>query len=46
MNKLVAMKMSINDDMQAPLLLSSLLDSWETLMVTTSNSTPKWGSNY
>ena len=26
--------------MQASLLLSSLLDSWETLVVTVSNSTP------
>ena len=40
MNKLVAMKMNIDDEMQASLLLSSLLDSWETLVVTVSNSTP------
>ena len=39
-NKLVAMKMNIDDEMQASLLLSSLLDSWETLVVTVSNSTP------
>ena len=39
-NKLVAMKMNINDDMQASLLLISLHDSWETLVVTVSNSTP------
>ena len=39
-NKLVAMKMTINDEMQALLLLNSLLDSWETLVVTVSNSTP------
>ena len=38
MNKLVAMKMNIDDDMQASLLLSSLPDSWETLIVTVSNS--------
>ena len=38
-NKLVAMKMNIDDKMQASLLLSSLLDSWETLVVTVSNST-------
>ena len=40
MNKLVAMKMNIGDEMQVSLLLSSLLDSWETLDVTVSNSTP------
>ena len=39
-NKLVAMKINIDDKMQALLLLSSLLDSWETLVVTVSNSTP------
>ena len=40
MNKLVVMKMNIDDEMQASLLLSSLPDSWETLVVTVSNSTP------
>ena len=40
MNKLVAMKMNIDDEMQASLLLSALPDSWETLVVTVSNSTP------
>ena len=40
MNKLVAMKMNIDDEMQASLLLNSLPDSWETLVVTVSNSTP------
>ena len=40
MNKLVAMKMNIDDEMQASLLLSSLPDSWETLVVTVSNFTP------
>ena len=39
-NKLVAMKMNIDDEMQASLLLSSLPDSWETLVVTIGNSTP------
>ena len=39
-NKLVAMKMNIDDEMQASLLLSSLPDIWETLVVTVSNSTP------
>ena len=38
-NKLVAMKMNIDDEMQTSLLISSLLDSWETLVVTVSNST-------
>ena len=40
MNKLVAVKMTIDDGMQASLLLSSLPDSWETLVVTVSNFTP------
>ena len=39
-NKFVGMKMNIDDEMQASLLLSSLHDSWETLVVTVSNSTP------
>ena len=39
-NKLVAMKMNSNDEMQASLLLSSLPDSWGTLVVIVSNSTP------
>ena len=38
MNKLVSMKMDIDDEMQAS-LLSSLPDSWETLVVIFSNST-------
>ena len=38
-NKLVVMKMNIDDEMQTSLLLSSLLDSWETLIVTVRNST-------
>ena len=38
-NKLVAMKMNIDDKMQKSLLLSSLHDSWETLVVIVSNST-------
>ena len=40
MNKLVAMKMNIDDEMQASLFLNSLVDSWETLVVTINNSTP------
>ena len=40
MNKLVAMKMNIDDEMQASLLLNSLPSSWDTLVVTISNSTP------
>ena len=39
-SKLVVLKMNIDDEMQASLLLSSILDSWETLAVTVSNSTP------
>ena len=34
------MKMNIYDEMQASLLLSSLPDSWETLVVKVSNFTP------
>ena len=40
MNKLFAMKMNIDDEMQASLLNSSLPDSWETLLVINSYSTP------
>ena len=39
-NKLVAMKINIDDEMQASSFLSSLLDGWETLVVTVSISTP------
>ena len=39
-NKFIAMKMNIDDEMQASLLLSSLPNNWETLVVTVSNSTP------
>ena len=39
-NKLVPMKMNIDDEMETSLLLSSLLDSCKTLVVTISNSTP------
>ena len=34
------MKMVIDDEMQASLLLCSLLDSWETFVVTISNFVP------
>ena len=37
---MVAMKLVIDDELQALLLLSSLLDSWETLVVSLSNSAP------
>ena len=40
MNKLIALKMNTDAEMQASLLLNSLHDSWETLVVTVSNSTP------
>ena len=39
-NKLVGIKMSIDEDMQASLLLNSLPDSWETLVITITNSAP------
>ena len=39
-NKLVAMKMNIDDEVQTSLLLSFLPDSWGTLVVTVSYSTP------
>ena len=39
-NKLVSMKMKIDDEMQTSLLLSSLPDSWETLVIRVNNSTP------
>ena len=34
------MKMSLDDELQALLLLSSLPESWETLVVSLSNSAP------
>ena len=40
-NKLVAMKMNIDDEMQGLLLLSSLPESWETYVVTIYNSMPE-----
>ena len=39
-NQLVAMKMVMDHEMKASLLLYSLLDSWETFVVTISNSVP------
>ena len=39
MNKFVAMEMKINDKMLASFLLSSSIDSWETLIVIVSNAT-------
>ena len=39
-NQLAAMKMVIDDEMQTSLLLCSLLDSWETFVVTISNFVP------
>ena len=38
-NQLAAMKITFDDELQALLLLSSLPKSWETLVVTVSNST-------
>lgn len=37
-NQLATVKIELDDKMQALLLLSSLLDSWETLVVSLSNS--------
>ena len=39
-NQMVTMKLVIDDELQALLLLSSLPDSWETLIVSLSNSAP------
>ena len=39
-NQMVTMKLVIDDKLQALLLLSSLPDSWETLVVSLSNSAP------
>ncbi|CAO2841500.1 unnamed protein product [Amaranthus hypochondriacus] len=39
-NKLSAVKMSLNDELQALLLLSSLPESWDTLFESLSNSAP------
>ena len=39
-NQLSAMKMVLDDELQALLLLSSLPDSWETLVVSLSSSAP------
>ncbi|CAL1361064.1 unnamed protein product [Linum trigynum] len=39
-NQLTTMKLALDDEVQALLLLSSLPDSWETLVVSVSNSAP------
>ncbi|KAK2987964.1 hypothetical protein RJ640_011227 [Escallonia rubra] len=39
-NQLATVEMKLDDELQALLLLSSLPDSWETLVVSLSNSTP------
>ena len=39
-NQMVTLKLVIDDELQALFLLSSLLDSWETLVVSLSNSAP------
>ena len=39
-NQMVTMKLIIDDELQALLLLSSLPDSWETLVVSLSNYAP------
>lgn len=40
-NKLTKIEMKIDDELQACLLLSSLPESWDTLVVTLSNSAPE-----
>jgi hypothetical protein len=40
LNDLSTMKLALDDEVQALLLLSSLPDSWETLVVSLSNSAP------
>ncbi|VFQ80312.1 unnamed protein product [Cuscuta campestris] len=40
-NQLAGMKMKLEDELQALLLLSSLPDSWDTLVVSLSNSAPE-----
>ena len=39
-NQMITMKLIIDDELQALLLMSSLPDSWETLVVSFSNSAP------
>ena len=39
-NQLASMKIVFDDELQALMLLSSLPESWETLVVTVSNSAP------
>jgi len=41
-NRLVFMKVSLDNELQVLLLLSSFLDSWEALMVSLSNSMLGW----
>ena len=40
LNELSTMKLELDDEVQTVLLLSSLPDSWETLVVSLSNSAP------
>jgi len=40
LNQLSLMNLELADEMEALILLSSLPDSWETLVVSLSNSTP------
>ena len=39
-DQLISMKIILDDELQALLLLSSLPDSWETLVVLMNNSVP------
>jgi hypothetical protein len=40
LNELSTIKLALDDEVQALLVLSSLPDSWETLVVSLSNSAP------
>ena len=40
-NQIVSLEIALVDEVLALLLLGSLLDSWETLVVTLGNSAPK-----
>lgn len=40
-NQLTDMKMMLEDELQALLLISSLPDNWDTIVISLSNSTPR-----
>ena len=41
LNQLTSLKIVFDDEIQALLLLSSMLDSWKNLIITISNVVPK-----